>query len=517
MLARVLGDATLTNLALLLALLGRYVWVVALSNTAVVPQDSLREHVHYYVSSWWLITGVALLVFSMNGFYTRSRAYSLRYKFLLVAQAVSLVYLVFSFLVFLGWDWINVPRSALLPAWGLNIVFMIGARVLHHWTRMEPEQREPSRVIRVEDGEKRILVIGGAGYIGSALLKRLLPTRRKVRLLDCLLYGTRPIQDLMSSPNLEVVQADFRQVNEIVKAMQGVDEVIHLGGIVGDPACSIDEDVTVEVNLTATRTIAEIAKGSGVERFIFASTCSVYGFNDEVLDERAQPNPVSLYARSKLASERVLLDMADSQFAPIVLRFATVYGFSGRVRFDLVVNLLTAKALIDGEITVIGGDQWRPFVHVDDAARGILTALEAPLSIVRKEIFNVGSNAQNFTIDQVATLINQRVPSAVISRQDMEGDPRNYRVDFKKVHRVLGFEPEWDVESGIDQIANVITSGGISDYRNIEYSNQSFLESREEKSSDLLKVHGRWTQTFLEEASGLERPPLVRDPHIKAS
>ena len=161
----------------------------------------------------------------------------------------------------------------------------------------------------------------------------------------------------------------------------------------------------------ATRMIAEVAKGSGVGRFIFASTCSVYGTSrrwKEILDERSALNPVSLYARSKIACEKVLHKMADDQFAPVIVRFGTVYGLSGRTRFDLVVNLLTAKAVIDHEITVMGGDQWRPFLHVDDAARAVFMALEAAPALVANQVFNVGADDQNYTISQVGEILTAR-------------------------------------------------------------------------------------------------------------
>ena len=228
---------------------------------------------------------------------------------------------------------------------------------------------------------RHILVIGGAGYIGSALLPKLLDKGYRVRLLDLLLFDTDPISAILGHPNLEIVQGDFRHVGKIVEAMQGVDSVVHLGAIVGDPACELDRELTTEVNLSATRMVAEVAKLCGIERFVFASTCSVYGACDELLDERSTTKPVSHYGNTKLAAERVLREMADQRFAPTVLRFATIYGLSGRTRFDLVVNLLTAKAKIDGRITVNGGNQWRPFVHVDDAALAVARVLEVPTRI----------------------------------------------------------------------------------------------------------------------------------------
>ena len=304
---------------------------------------------------------------------------------------------------------------------------------------------------------RTVLVIGGAGYIGSALLGKLLNRGHKVRVLDRLFYGLEPIRAVLNHPNLEIVRADFRRLDKLVECMQNADAVIHLGAIVGDPACALDRDLTIEVNLIATRTIAEVARGYGIRRFIFASTCSVYGAseNDELLTETSPLNPVSLYAISKLASEKVLLDMAADTFSPTCLRFSTIYGLSGRTRFDLVTNLLTAKAMIDGEITIQGGDQWRPFLHVDDAALAILHTLESPLPCIHKQIFNVGSDEQNHTIQEVGELIQQLVPSATLIDMGSGGDKRNYKASFSKIRNQLGFVPRWTLAEGIRQVIDM--------------------------------------------------------------
>lgn len=328
----------------------------------------------------------------------------------------------------------------------------------------------------IADGRSQnILVIGGAGYIGSALLPQLLERGHHVRLMDLFLYGTDPIADVMGHPNLELMTADFRAIHRIVEAMKDMDAVIHLGGLVGDPACSVDEELTVDINLTATRLIAEVAKGYGVRRFVFASTCSVYGAADEVLTERSPLNPVSLYAKTKIASEDVLMDLEGDGFSPILLRFGTVFGLSGRTRFDLVVNLLSAKALVDGEITVFGGDQWRPFVHVHDAARSLVMMIEAPIEKVGGEVFNVGSDSQNRTIGDVGALINELVPEAEYRELGQDGDRRNYRVSFAKIREELGFRPRWTLEDGINQVLEAIRSGQVEDYHEAQYSNVKFL------------------------------------------
>jgi nucleoside-diphosphate-sugar epimerase len=347
-----------------------------------------------------------------------------------------------------------------------------------------------------------VLVIGGAGYIGSALLPKLLEKGYQVRVVDLLLYGTEPIEKFLEHPHLEVMQADFRQIDKIVEAMRDVDAVIHLGGIVGDPASALDEELTTEINLIATRMIAEVAKGSGVGHFIFASTCSVYGASDQMLDERSELNPVSLYARSKIASEKVLLQMADEHFAPVILRFGTIYGLSGRTRFDLVVNLLTAKAYVDKEITIFGGEQWRPFLHVDDAAQALLQVLEAPKGLVRNQIFNVGSNEQNFTIRQVGEIVHSFVADAIVVNKGEDVDRRNYWVNFNKINHALGFAPNWTVEQGVEQVLQALRSGRVGDYKDARYSNVKFLT---EEGIYRLARHGNgWAYELLNETSPSE-------------
>jgi nucleoside-diphosphate-sugar epimerase len=320
-----------------------------------------------------------------------------------------------------------------------------------------------------------------------------------VRLLDLLLYGTEPIQEWLDHPSLEIMQADFRQIDKVVEAIRDVDAVIHLGGIVGDPACALDEELTTDINLMATRMIAEVAKGSGVGHFIFASTCSVYGASSQMLDEKSELNPVSLYARSKIASERVLLKMANERFSPVILRFGTIYGLSGRTRFDLVINLLTAKAVVEGEITIFGGDQWRPFLHVEDAARSLLLVLESPIELVRNQTFNVGSNEQNYTIRQAGELIQAQVPAARLVVKGDDADLRNYWVNFNKIKGSLGFTPKWTVEAGVRQVIEAIQSGKVDDYRNARYSNVKFLT--EEGIYRLARNETGWAYQLLNEAS----------------
>jgi nucleoside-diphosphate-sugar epimerase len=309
------------------------------------------------------------------------------------------------------------------------------------------------------------------------------------------MFGEEPLASVRNHPNLELVKGDFRQVDKVVQAMQGVEAVVHLGGIVGDPACSLDEALTIDVNLSATKMIADLAKSHGVTRFVFASTCSVYGASPRMLDERSEVRPLGIYGHTKYASEKVLLDMASTSFTPTILRFATIYGLSGRTRFDLVVNLLTAKAKLDGEITVHNGNQWRPFVHVDDAARSVVAVLEAPLATVANEIFNVGSSDQNFTITQVGELIQQQVIAAKLITSEEDKDRRDYRVDFSKIRNLLDFQTTWTVEEGIQQVLEAIASGRVVNYRDPQYSNVAFLS--QEGTAGLAR--DRWARELIED------------------
>jgi nucleoside-diphosphate-sugar epimerase len=345
-----------------------------------------------------------------------------------------------------------------------------------------------------------VLLTGGAGYIGSALLPKLLQRGHRVILLDRFFYGTDPIRSVIDHPNLKIVKADFRRVDKLVECMRGADAVIHLGAIVGDPACALDTDLTIEVNLIGTRTIAEVAKGYGIRRFIFASTCSVYGAStdDKLLTEESPLNPVSLYAVTKLASEKLLMNLASESFSPTCLRFSTIFGLSGRTRFDLVVNLLTAKAVMDGKITIEGGNQWRPFLHVDDAALSLLHTLESPLAKVHNQVYNVGGDEHNFTIQQIGELIRTLVPQAELINVGAGGDQRNYKADFRKIREELGFKPRWTIAEGVKQVIDLIQGGSVKNYGAAKYSNVKFL-TEVESALSLVRNESNWAYDLVEQ------------------
>lgn len=494
-LLRVFADIILVNLAFVVALATRFFWLIYTEDYGLNSESAAQVADRFlliFLRNTLPITIISIAVFALFGFYTRGRSYYSRYKLLVVAQAVSLAYLLFGFLTYFLDGTLGLPRIALITGWILTMLSLGLVRVwINLWRHLTAVEKQ---LIAPEDRvTNSVLVIGGAGYIGSALLPKLLNKGYKVRLLDLLLYGTEPIDQYLEHPNLEIVKADFRQVDQVVDAMRGIDAVIHLGALVGDPACAIDEELTIDINLMATRMIAEVAKGCGVSRFIFASTCSVYGAGDEILDEHSSLNPVSLYARSKIASEKVLAELADRNFVTTILRFGTIYGFSGRTRFDLVINLLTAKALVDKQITVFGGEQWRPFVHVDDASLAVFKALEAPVSVVRGQVYNVGSNEQNHTIQQIGELIHRHVPSAELLNMGSDVDLRNYRVNFDKIRNQLGFQPQWTIEAGIKQVSDAIKLGIIQEYTASEYSNAKFLKDKG------LSVLGNYSQNWAHE------------------
>lgn len=496
---RIVADMTMVNMALAIAMLVRY-FIVIWVEGSVSPHAVLLEYVGQFTASFWILTFISLIVFYASGFYTHGRFYQGQYKALVIAQAVSLSYLIFGFVSMLSQGAMVLPRSVFFIGWMVTVGILILSRLWSMlWRMMDGAHlsHDRRRASAKGQGSRKILVIGGAGYIGSALLPKLLDRGYHVRLLDLFLFGKGPIVNVIGHPNLQIIHADFRHVDRIVQAMSGMDEVIHLGAIVGDPACSLDQELTVEVNLMAVRMIAEVAKGSGIRRFCFASTCSVYGASDEILEERSHLNPLSLYARSKLASEKVLMQMADDAFSPVVLRFGTVYGLSGRTRFDLVVNLLTAKAIKEGKITVFGGGQWRPFLHVNDAALALVKAMEAPIDLIHGQVFNVGSNEQNYRLGDAAAVIQSLVPQSEVVDMGADTDFRNYRVDFSKIKKMLNFSPEWTLEQGIKQVIAAFEKGEVVDYRNSMYSNVKFLV--DEANSRLIRREKGWAHELIKE------------------
>ena len=319
-----------------------------------------------------------------------------------------------------------------------------------------------------------VVVIGGAGYIGSHTVELLLREGKRVRVLDRLMYGRESIREFASHPHFELIEGDVTDIAKLTAAMRGASAVIHLAGLVGDPACAVDQEFTRHTNIVATRMAKQIAEAMGVHRFIFASSCSVYGMSDKAVAETGPLNPVSLYAQTKIDSETELLFGGRDDFVVTILRFATVFGGSRRPRFDLVGNLFTAQAMTDGRITVVGPRQWRPFIHVRDLARAIVMVLNSDPLLMQCQVFNVGDKRLNMTILQLAEAVQKitgKYRDVSLSVDDSIQDPRNYAVCFDKIRSTLGFEAATSIQAGIEEIAQGFLQGRYQDYHQEIYSN----------------------------------------------
>ena len=329
------------------------------------------------------------------------------------------------------------------------------------------------------DESRTILVVGGAGYLGSVLTRQLLRKGYTVRVLDSFIYGRRSLEGVASDGRLQIVDGDMRNIHTCVSALEGVHGVVLLAAIVGDPASKVRPTETIETNVLATQALASACKLQNIPRFLYASTCSVYGVGTEALDEDSPLNPVSLYARTKIASERIVLGMGDDYFCPTVLRMGTLYGDSPRMRFDLVVNTMSMKAFTDKKIHVFGGQQWRPLLNVEDAASVYTACLEADLKHVGNQVFNVGSDEQNYRIDDIAGIISGSLGGVPIERDETSLDARDYRVSFARIQAAVGFRPHHSVEQSARTIYDKLVGGDIKQPAQRIYYNHYFDSTEE--------------------------------------
>jgi nucleoside-diphosphate-sugar epimerase len=329
----------------------------------------------------------------------------------------------------------------------------------------------------VDNSQARVLVTGGAGYLGSVLVGRLLADGFSVRVLDNLTYGGNSILAYVSHERFDLAVGDTRKTEDVERALDGVQCVVHLAAIVGDPACARQPQIALDVNKKASESLAERAVARGVSRFVFASTCSNYGkmpVPDGYVTESSPLNPVSLYAELKVDFEKSLLLLRSERFAPTCLRFATAYGLSARPRFDLTVNEFTKELALGRKLDIYGEQFWRPYCHTSDIARAISLVLQSDLSVVSGDVFNVGDTSENYQKKTLAAMIVSELGDSAgqVNYVPREEDPRDYRVNFSKIHDVLGFRVKRRVIDGIREIIAAIDSGTVKEpdspmYRNV--------------------------------------------------
>lgn len=331
---------------------------------------------------------------------------------------------------------------------------------------------------------QHVIVTGGAGYIGSLLVGELLRLGHRVTVLDKLLFGGDSLVNYLAHPNFHFHKVDVWEPRALREAFKTdatpPDAVVHLAAIVGFPACqAVGRQVAWRYNVEATQHVFEQAEELGVKRFVFASTYSNYGesLNGQLVTEDSPLNPQSLYAETKIASEEYLLNQKQNGSAPIVLRFATLYGISPRTRFDLIVNQFVLDAYTKRELLIYQRGYSRSFVHVRDVVSSIILGLQAPEEKIRNQIFNVGTETGNFRKDQIVDFILKRLPEITVRYKDLTfgGDMRDISVSFDKIRRELGYKTEYTVDDGVREVLHALQDGLIKDPHDERFRNAQFI------------------------------------------
>jgi nucleoside-diphosphate-sugar epimerase len=320
-----------------------------------------------------------------------------------------------------------------------------------------------------------VLVSGGAGYIGSVLVRLLIEKGYYVKVIDNLSFGGEPIVDLLNHPRFTFIKGDVRKESDLRIAMEGVDFVAHLASIVGDPACAKEPELAKSTNLDGSKLIYKVANEFGVKKFVFASTCSNYGKMQDpnsFVNEESELAPVSLYAQTKVEVEEFLLSQPKTnQTKPTCLRFSTVYGLSLRPRFDLTVNEFTKELALGRELVIFGEQFWRPYCHVVDLSRSVINVIESEDVKVAFEVFNVGDTSENYQKQMIVDEIRKQIPDVKVNYVSKTEDPRDYRVSFEKIKTRLGFSITQKVPDGIRQIHQAVTDGFILNPDDPKYRN----------------------------------------------
>jgi len=325
---------------------------------------------------------------------------------------------------------------------------------------------------------EHILVTGGAGYVGSGLLRELLSENYRVTCVDNLIFGGESLLDIWHNKNFNFIKCDVNNYDAFNRVLNGNKfyAVIHLAAIVGDPACKLHSNLALKTNRDSTKWLLDKCKEIKIPKFIFASTCSNYGKMEDpesYVDENSKLAPVSLYAELKVEFEKYMLNEIEktSNFTPTSLRFSTVYGLSPRMRFDLTVNEFTKDLAMGRELVIFGEKFWRPYCHVKDFSNAFITVLRASKDKVAYNVFNVGDTSENYTKQMLVEEIKKAIPEANIKYIDKNEDPRDYRVNSDKIKRELGFEITMRVSDGIEEVKRMVQEGIIQDPEDQRYYN----------------------------------------------
>ena len=304
-----------------------------------------------------------------------------------------------------------------------------------------------------------VLVTGGAGYIGSVLSRILLEKGYNLTILDRLFFGNDSIKEI--SNQITLIKDDIRFFNP--HTLDGIDAIIDLAALSNDPCGELEPEKTLEINYKGRVRVAKLAKKNGIKKYVLASTCSVYGFQEEIITERSKLNPLTTYAKASMMAEKEILSLANNSFSPTVLRQATVYGFSCRMRFDLAINGMVLGYYKNGKIPIMrDGKQWRPFIDVSDTSNAFIKVLEAEDDLVNGQIFNAGSNDQNIQIIDLAKLVAESIDLPFNFSWYGDPDSRSYRVSFNKIKQILNFKPNCSIRTGARKMFDALIEGKLN-------------------------------------------------------
>ena len=315
----------------------------------------------------------------------------------------------------------------------------------------------------------KVFLTGHLGYVGNVLAKMLIEQNFEVKGCDVGFFPQGFTDEKI--PKFDSIKKDIRDLEK--NDLEGCDAVIHLAALSNDPLGELNSSLTNDINFLSGIHLAELSKQVGIERFVFSSSCSTYGVNEEIVNESSSLEPLTAYAKSKVDSEKTLIKMKDESFSPVMLRNATAYGVSPSQRLDIVVNNLTSSAFTTGSVKLLSdGTAWRPLVHVEDMSKAFIVALKSPKEKVSGEIFNVGSNEDNFSVREIAEMVEEIVPESKIEfSEDASKDSRSYKVNFDKIKNQLGFKTDWNLKEGVKQIYEILKKKNFSE---VDFKDKDF-------------------------------------------